>query len=320
MAEGDAPMTPAAETYCLVFDGRQMPRWCVARREPGSEALLWIDFKGRRLSGPVTLLAHVEGDTPACTLSGIEPDVARLAKDFAYEYLLDPWSDQGWLSPTGRFFGCGFFAHDELATMFLRKPVGALEAEGWARVHAESYQFPDPRGRGMSNAQYRTLEALGFQEGVHGRRGYVAADRSASPPAYAHAAPDDWSPPSGRHLPTLPVPKTARPRNRPWHADLPALLRRLAEAPAVGDALAGEGTRIRDTGGRWTWIVEFDRFSLGAEEEPGYLLASPGLRLSTTAFDQVEVNAWPVEGVMVDPEAERILAQSAPEPIGGMNA
>lgn len=322
MGEGDPRMTAMVETetYYLVFDGKEMPRWCLPYREPEAGTLLWIDFKGRRLTGPVTLLAHVEGSTVNCTLHDIEPEVGRLAKDFAYEYLLDPWSNQGWLSPTGRFFGCKFFAHDELATMFLRKAVGALEAEGWVRIHADSYRFPDLRNRGLTSAQVKTLFALGFDERGFGRSGYVEADRDAPPPAYAHTAPEDWSPPSARHLPTVPQPKTVRPRRRPWDADLPALLRRLDDVPCLAGLLREEGTRIRDTGGRWTWLIEYDQFSFGSDEEPGYLLKSPGLRLATTAFDQIEVHAWPIDGIVVDPEAERLLNLRAPAHLGGLHA
>lgn len=51
---------------------------------------------------------------------------------------------EGWLSPSGEFFGCSYMDHDKLARLYLKKETGDLEMEGWCRiVREEEYGDPD---------------------------------------------------------------------------------------------------------------------------------------------------------------------------------
>lgn len=49
-----------------------------------------------------------------------------------------PNSSCGWLSRDGTFYGCDYQAHDLIADLILKKPVGDLEKEGWVRIWSES--------------------------------------------------------------------------------------------------------------------------------------------------------------------------------------
>ncbi|MFC6047413.1 hypothetical protein ACFPYM_06145, partial [Methylobacterium hispanicum] len=149
--------------YFLVDDGVRMPRWCELGHAEGGP--FWIDFKARRTPyDEGRPLAVVEAENPAALLRRRPPEIAALEREHASRLLLDPWSDQGWLSPEGRFYGCAFFAHDDLAHALLGKHVGELEDAGWIRVHADSFRSSLVYGRGTSARQADTLAALGFPD------------------------------------------------------------------------------------------------------------------------------------------------------------
>lgn len=302
--------------FFLVDDGASMPRWC----ELGIEAdqTFWIDFKSRRWPyAQGRPLAVVECEDHRSLLDAIPAGVARLERDEAVRHLLDPWSDQGWISPTGRFFGCRFYAHDDLAYALLRKSVAALEGAGWVRVHADSYRTSEYFGREITTAQAATLLALGFPEpGSFAMRGrWMPPDRAGPPPRYAYA-------------PTIPAPSVSpleptpvRPKRGGASEDaVLALTSVLAGEDFFRDLLREQYRPIIRMGrGRWMWMLEFDAVHVGSCEPPEVLAASPGLYVSAPAGDQLELEEWPHAGVEACPEARRIMAScvrrtSAPGP------
>jgi len=301
--------------YFLIDQGAQMPRWCeLVRREEGG--LGWMDTRGLVVPQEAGwALAHVEGDGPDSILAANET-IAGIERGFACLHLLDPWSDQGWLSPKGLFYGCGFARHELLAHALIRRRVGALEAEGWVRVNPDSFRMSEygGSGRGPNRRQQEVLFELGFHDPRPGIRrvGRPEPDRRAPPPSFA------FVPPAGTVLPAerRERPPAGAPRPEPVDAARAVRLRlldRLRQVEGLGEGLAGDPAHDRDFGGRWTWMLRFDGFDLGAEESPSALLRAAGLRLDATAFDQVELVPWPLPGVEITPAARALLAP-APAP------
>jgi hypothetical protein len=290
--------------YFLVDDGASMPRWC----EIGVEAdqTFWIDFKARRRPfAQGRPLAVVECENHRALLATIPAEVAQMERDAAVRHLLDPWSEQGWISPTGRFYGCRFYAHDDLAYALLRRSVEQLEGAGWVRVHADSYRTSQYFGREISAAQVSTLLALGFPEpGSFAMRGrWVPPDRDAPPPRYAYA------PTAALERPPAPAPSVVRPLRGGVSEDaLRAFAGTLANEDFFRDLLREEPRLITRIGrGRWKWMLEFDAVHVGSCEPPEVLAASPGLYVSAPAGDQLELEEWPHAGVEVCPAAQRIM-------------
>jgi hypothetical protein len=288
--------------YFLVDDGTSMPRWC----ELGSDDAgpFWIDFKARRKPYDAARpLAVVEAPNDRALLTAMPEEVARLERDFALRFLLDPWSDQGWISPAGRFYGCRFYAHDDIAYALLHRTVDELAGDGWVRVHADSYRTSEYFGRKVTQPQRKTLEALGFPEpdviGV--RRRWSEPDRNAPPPRYAYA-------------PSIPQPPERTPTapKRPRSGGLERAFRDLADRLAADQffqPLSGEEPRLiaRMGRGRWRWMFEYADMHVGSTEQPDLLLASPGLYVSAPATDQLELEPWPNPGIEASPEARRIM-------------
>lgn len=290
--------------YFLVDDGVRMPRWCeLGHAEGGS---FWIDFKGRRTPYDAGRpLAVVEAENPSALLTRRPKDIADLERDHALRLLLDPWSDQGWLSPDGRFYGCSFFAHDDLAHALLGRHVGELEDAGWIRVHADSFRTSPGFRRETTARQIETLAALGFADdhAPGGRRTWREPPRDQPPPRYAYRSAATEAAPAA--APSDPVPAT--------EPDAEAAFLSLASRLAASDLLAGlfsqERTLVDDMGpGHWLWMFEFADVSVGSDEPPAALAGAEGLHLHAVAFDQLEISAWPFAGVDASDAARRLLA------------
>jgi hypothetical protein len=147
--------------FLVEFPDRAMS-WCQVGtdRKTGGEA--WIDGKGRSVpyddGKPIHHMQVVHlGET-----LDVAPVFAELLRRSAETHLLDPDSDQGWITPEGYFFGCRFFAHDDMAHSFFGCHVSTLELEGYVRVHADSYQHKAAYGVEITKRQRKTLEGLGF--------------------------------------------------------------------------------------------------------------------------------------------------------------
>jgi hypothetical protein len=292
--------------YYLVDDGSSMPRWCELGIDGAGS--FWIDFKARRKPyAEARPLAVVEAPNDRALLAAIPREIAQLERDYALRFLLDPWSDQGWITPAGRFYGCRFYAHDDIAYALLHRTVQELAGEGWVRVHADSYRTSEYFGRTVTPAQEKTLRALGFPEpgeiGV--RRRWSEPDRNGPPPRYAYAP--------ARSRPTEPRTASPRPaRGGAGERALRDLVARLAADPFFLP-LSGEEPRLiaRVGPGRWMWMLEFDDVHVGSPEPPDLLAASPGLYVSAPATDQLELEAWPDPGVEACPDARRIMERQA---------
>jgi len=285
-------------TWFLVDDGKAMPRWCVI--EP-AVTRVWVDAKARTWPFEAArALAHVTGETIECTLDGVPPEVAALERDLAVERLLDPWSDQGWLSPDGTFYGCAYYAHDDIAHALLRERAATLGHRGFVRVHADSYATSPFSITRLTPAQRRTLEALGFDTENHLKRIPYEADRSGPAPRFAYA-------PRGRS----PAPPTDVPEAPVGAGAVAAFLDRLRADAEIGFLFEREEPEIvLDLGGgNWEWLLHFEGACLdvGTGERLRDLVGAPGLYLHATAGDQVEMVAWHVPGTHVSPDARTAL-------------
>lgn len=302
--------------FFLVDDGASMPRWCEIGVDAGQT--FWIDFKARRRPyAEGRPLAVVECENHRSLLAAIPEDVARMERDAAVRHLLDPWSEQGWISPTGRFYGCRFYAHDDLAYALLRRSVEQLEGAGWVRVHADSYRTSQYFGREISAAQTATLLALGFPEpgSFAMRERWVELDRDAPPPRYAYAPQIAPAPASD---PVAPPERYGRARIS--EDAVRAFAGSLADQDFFRDLLREEPRLITRMGrGRWKWMLEFEAVHVGSCEPPEVLAAAPGVYVSAPAGDQLELEAWPGPGIEACPAARRIMAACiarAPAPRG----
>ena len=89
--------------------------------------------------------------------------------DLDYSYILNPDSDLGWISPDGRFYGCGYRDHAAVAERVLKKTDDQLEDEGWVKVFFDSWNrerkwYSDTLC--PTEAQRIVLERLGLEVDV----------------------------------------------------------------------------------------------------------------------------------------------------------
>lgn len=291
------------QEYHLILSGDAMPRWSTLRVD--AQGAAWVDFKARSVpydrGRPI---ARVMGDGPAATVEGVPEDVEWLEKSYAWERLLDPWSDQGWLAPDGKFWGCAFYAHDDIAYALLRKPPESLEWQGWIRVHADSYRGMAVRE--MTRRQERTLVALGFEPAapVPGKGRRYGPDRSLPPPRFS------VTPPSG----IVPL------QRRPVHAAegradaMERLHARLASVPEISEAMSGEVEFVAEMEGDWGWMFRLDGMDVGGEGHPAEAADAEGLRLVAKPWGDVEAFLMPFPGVVVESEAARLISRACRSP------
>lgn len=86
-----------------------------------------------------------------------------------YSYLLKPESKYGWIDRNGRFYGCNYEEHDDIAELVLHKSSRQLETEGWIKIYAsfthdiEAY-IDDKWRRLITPEQIQTLSDKGLHE------------------------------------------------------------------------------------------------------------------------------------------------------------
>ncbi|AOG02777.1 hypothetical protein [Bosea sp. RAC05] len=312
--------------YYLVDDGQSMPRWCeLAIDDAGPR---WIDFKGRRRAfGEGKAIAHVAGSNIHATLDA-PADIVAIERAAAFRFLLDPWSDQGWLNPAGRFYGCAFYAHDDIAYALLRMSPGTLEQKGWIRVHTDSFRM------GMvaiTRRQEDTLFALGFENPEPGTRRTHRHEPARDQPAPIFAvkpAADDIERPAPASIqivihnvrseaaPLAEPPR--RPEPQPDHklVALRHLANRLAQVDELKAMFENAPEHVHDVGpGTWLWMLRFEELTFGGEEHPADVVGSKGLYLRATSFDTIEVAEWPFDEVKIEESAAKLIGrQSAMAP------
>lgn len=289
-------------TFFLIDDGNSMPRWSELAIIDG--ASFWVDLKARRIpKGAGQPIAHAEGHNIEDAITRVPDAVVKLERDFGMNFLLDPWSDQGWVSPDGRFYGCAFFAHDDIAYSLIRKSPGALEVAGWIRVHADSFRTGELRPS-LTRLQEETILCLGFEDVYPGarRKPGFSIDRNGPAPHYAIK-------PRLRITPIVPPPKREAPRT---DVSVLELIERLAAHSEFGSIIATPQEVIPDVGGgEWLWMSRYDDFDLGGADDPESILSASGIHLMATSFNTIEISPWPFPGIEIDDGARVIFREAA---------
>lgn len=292
----------AMETFCLIDAGKHMAAWCILTTNREGE-LVWMDFKHRMVPyAQGKVLAHVAGESFWRAYENMSPEAVEIEKMYAYRYLLDPWAYEGWLSPDGKFYGCGFYGHDDIAQSLLRRTVGSLESEGWIRVHSNSFMTGRDYGRTITKRQISALEKLGFVEfEAPGRRSpHYMPDRNTPPPRCAVKPPAGFVHP--HDLEIVPEPPIAEDH---W---LKRFVVRMKEFPVLAEVLSIEHELIPDFGpGTWDWGIQWYDFYIGSEEPPDELLKAEGLRLVKTSGDTMEIISWPKPGLSAESSERKML-------------
>lgn len=290
------------ETYCLIDAGECMASWCVLTTS-SEGALVWMDFKLRKVAfehGKV--LAHVRAENFWRAYEHMSPEAVEIEKMYAYRYLLDPWAYEGWLSPDGKFYGCGFYGHDDLAQALLRKTVGSLESEGWIRVHSSSFATGRDYGRTVTRRQMQSLEKMGFVDlEAPGRRSpHYIPDRTAPPPRCAVQPPKGFI-----HPHDLAVILEKAPTDADW---LNRFVVRMKEFPVLAALFEAQHELIPDFGpGTWDWGIQWWDLYIGSEESADELLKAEGLRLVRTSGDTIEIISWPKPGLSAEGAEKKML-------------
>lgn len=60
---------------------------------------------------------------------------AESRRDLDHSFLLDPNSELGWLAPDGTFYGCAYYAHEDVAYYVLKSTSVELEEKGWVKIY-----------------------------------------------------------------------------------------------------------------------------------------------------------------------------------------
>jgi len=293
-------------TFCLIYNGAEMPRWCeLSSTRDGS--LSWVDLKGRHIpyeKGRV--IGHAYGQTISEALETLPDEIVKIEQDAAYRFLLDPWSDQGWISPEGKFYGCKFFNHDDIAYALIRKSPGSLEYENWVRVHSDTFRFEDLFDRGLTKRQERTLEKLGFIDLYHRSRiPRFEVDRNQPAPRYAVKPP--------AYIAERPP---IEPREPDPGVALEKLIDLMKSLEPLSELFDHSYEVITDVGpGTWNWMIRWDKLDIGSEEDASDLLNAEGLYLRKTSFDTIEIMSWHEKALKLgQPEENLIKIQTASTP------
>ena len=89
--------------------------------------------------------------------------------DLDYSFLLKDESPYGWIDRNGRYYGCDYEDHDDIAEYVLKKTSRQLETEGWIKVYrsfrggAETY-IDDKWSMLVSPEQLQTLIEKGLED------------------------------------------------------------------------------------------------------------------------------------------------------------
>lgn len=291
------------DTYCLI-DAGHMPRWSILTTHERTGELVWMDQKGRRTpyeEGRV--IGHCSGRNFEQAMQTIPEDLVRLEQAYAYRYLIDPWSNQGWIDRSGLFFGCAFYAHDDVAYSLIRRPTMALEWEGWVRVHADFFRRPESAE--LTKRQEATLVKLGFERKADGfgfeRARKFEIDRSGPPPRYAATMPAD--------LMLLLPEETVEEM---FEIGLDDLVAQLREDHLLSSLFDVAHEQFPENGpGTWDWRIEWDGLHIGSEEPVEELLGSRGFHFARTSYDTIEISSWPMEELVMDSGVRAMIEREA---------
>lgn len=294
--------------FFLIDSGNAMPRWCQTHPKKDGNGFQWMDSKGRVIELINSkVLAVAEGKTIDEAQQSVPESIIKLEQDFASMYLLDPWSEQGWLSPTGKFYGCKFFAHDDIAYALLRRTPYQLEASGWIRVHEEIFRGSGLTGRDRPNkTQARVLVSLGFEHAPeYGPRikGF-RVDRNTPAPRYA-VKPD-----ASVLLDPIMV-----ERFKPTMEDLMEQIKdRLRQDDTLRALFDLKHEDVPDVGpGSWMWLFHWEDFDIGCPYDPSDILRYRGIHLWKSSFSTLEIEAWDAEGVTFGDGAKEFLESELKE-------
>jgi hypothetical protein len=292
------------ETYCLIDAGKQMARWSLLTTNDKG-ALVWTDFKYRAIPYAVgKVIGHVSGRGFIDAMGKVPEDIVKIEQAYAWRYLIDPWSNQGWLSPEGKLYGCAYYGHDDLAYALLRKTPGGMEWSGWVRVHEDSFRAGEGVDyRGVTRRQASTLEKLGFTEteppGTRIRNFEV--DRSLPAPRYAAKPPEGLVLPFDHEDVVEPGPTGA--------GDLQRLIAKLKGADALlAELLSIDHELVPEVGpGLWDWMIRWYDIDVGSEEPADELLRADGFRVARVVGELIEIASWHVPGVTWEPDAKSMI-------------
>jgi len=286
--------------YFLIDPGNAMPRWCQTHEKKDGSGFQWIDFKHRCIDLQTSaVLAIAQGKTMDDAFKSVPDSIVKLEQDFASMYLLDPWSEQGWLSPTGKFYGCKYYNHDDIAYALLRTSPYGLEMSGWIRVHEDFYKTGGLRDR-ASRAQTRVLLDLGFinPPDDHRRIKGFKVDRSAPAPRYAVK-------PSASVMLNSIIATHFKPKMEDLMTDVKNRLRQDDTLRALFDLYHED---VPDVGpGTWMWLFHWEDFDIGCPEEPSDILRYDGITLIKTSFSTLEIEACSESGIHFGDGAEELL-------------
>jgi hypothetical protein len=271
------------ETFCLIDIGKAMARWCILTTSQEGE-LVWIDQKARQIRfDHGTVVAHTSGAHFREAMDNRSEQARAIEEAYAWKYLLDPWSNQGWLAPEGKLWGCHFFQHDELAYSLMGKPPAVLESQGWIRVHDRSFAM-GPEFRRPTTRQISTLEKLNFIdiEPPGWRDGkFDGFDRSLPPPRHAIRPPETIALPEKHFKPLSPL------------ESLEAFVAKLRGLEVVGDLFSTAPTLVPVVGpGSWDWALSWPDFEIGGPESAETLLEADSLRIEMTSADTFQIETW----------------------------
>ena len=76
--------------------------------------------------------------------------------------MLNKESNEGWISPSGEFFGCDFYYHRTIAEKYLKSSEEELENKGWIKL--TSAVGPLCVGKKITNYQKSVLLDKGYSE------------------------------------------------------------------------------------------------------------------------------------------------------------
>lgn len=92
---------------------------------------------------------------------------AESFEDLDWSCLIDPKSKLGWISPDGRFYGCAYTDHADVADLYFKKSESELEDEGWVKIWWSSFDHARRWTNTklmLTEAQKITLEKMGLKE------------------------------------------------------------------------------------------------------------------------------------------------------------
>ena len=88
-------------------------------------------------------------------------------EDLDWSCLIKPDSNLGWVSPDGRFYGCDYTDHADVADLYFKKSERELEDEGWVKIWWSNFdhvrRWTNTKLM-LTEAQKITLEKMGLKE------------------------------------------------------------------------------------------------------------------------------------------------------------